>query len=229
MKLQNVVIEFSLVILTKGVFERCTPTGKETFSLLICLEATTCGTLNVSTLLETIWWKVWARALLSNAKSPLPVDVRRLKTFFFLSSLLIHLEEGFFLGEEGGYYQMYCLLVVGPITWGEGLISFVSFGTSFLFCTWRVCVFLSADKYSVGQQQEISLEIKPTSHTGLLLSSWNAKGDYIVLEMSNGNVSNVLGRCDAFNLNWSKLWCKVNPSKVGSLYISGKLPTYPSP
>lgn len=45
-----------------------------------------------------------------------------------------------------------------------------------------------ADKYSVGQQQEISLEIKPTSHTGLLLSSWNAKGDYIVLEMSNGNI-----------------------------------------
>ena len=58
-----------------------------------------------------------------------------LKNFFFLSSLLIHLEEGFFLGEEGGYYQMYCLLVVGPITWEEGLISFVSFGTSFLFCT----------------------------------------------------------------------------------------------
>ena len=83
MKLQNVVIEFSLVILTKGVFERCTPTGKETFSLLICLEATTFGTLNVSTLLETIWRKVWARALLSNAKSPFPVDVRRLKTFFF--------------------------------------------------------------------------------------------------------------------------------------------------
>ena len=85
---------------------------------------------------------------------------------------------------------------------------------------------MSADKYSVGQQQEISLEIKPTSHTGLLLSSWNAKGDYIVLEMSSGNVSNVLGRCDAFNLNWSKLWCKVNPSKVGSFCVSGKLPTY---
>ena len=59
------------------------------------LEATTFGTLNVSTLLETIWRKVWARSLLSNTKSPLPVDGRRLKTFF-LSSLLIHLEEGFF-------------------------------------------------------------------------------------------------------------------------------------
>ena len=68
------------------------PTGKETFSLLIRLEATTFGTLNVSTLLETIWRKVWARLL---PKSPLPVDVRRLTTSF-LSSLLIHLEEGFF-------------------------------------------------------------------------------------------------------------------------------------
>ena len=80
------------MILTKGVFERRTPTGRETFSLLIRLEATTYGTLNVSTLLETIWRKVWARLL---PKSPLPVDVRRLTTFF-LSSLLIHLEEGFF-------------------------------------------------------------------------------------------------------------------------------------
>ena len=112
---------------------------------------------------------------------------------------------------------------------GGGAYKFCQFWyfVPFLYLT---CLrFLSADKYSVGQRQEISLEIKPTSHTGLLLSSWNAKGDYIVLEMSNGNVSNVLGRCDAFNLNWSKLWCKVNPSKVGSLYVSGKLPTYPSP
>ena len=34
----------------------------------------------------------------------------------------------------------------------------------------------------------ISLEIKPTSHTGLLLSSSSTKGDYIVLEMIRGNV-----------------------------------------
>ena len=33
------------------------------------------------------------------------------------------------------------------------------------------------------------LEIKPTSHTGVLLSSSSAKGDYIVLEMIRGNVS----------------------------------------
>ena len=90
------------MILTKGVFERCTPTGKETFSLLICLEATTCGTLNVSTLLETIWWKVWARALLSNAKSPLPVDVLRLKTFFFKLTFNTFRGGIFFRGGGGG-------------------------------------------------------------------------------------------------------------------------------
>ena len=65
------------------------------------LEATTCRTLNVSTLLETIWWKVWARALLSNAKSPLPVDVRRLKTFFFKLTFNTF-RGGLFLGEGGG-------------------------------------------------------------------------------------------------------------------------------
>ena len=99
------------------------------------LEATTFGTLNVSTLLETIWRKVWARSLLSNTKSPLLVDGRRLKTFFFKLTFNTFRGGLFFRGGGGGYYQMYCLLVVGPITCGEGLISFVSFGTSFLFCT----------------------------------------------------------------------------------------------
>ena len=61
-------------------------------------------------------------------------------------------------------------------------------------------LFLSADQYLVGKEQEISLEIKPTTHTGLLLSSWrHGNGpDYIVLEMSSGNVSSKL----PFNLNW---------------------------
>ena len=112
--------------------------------------------------------------------------------------------------------------------WG-GAYKFCQFWyfVPFLYLT---CLrFLPADKYSVGLRKEISLEIKPTSHTGLLLSSWNAKGDYIVLEMSNGNVSNVLGRCDAFNLNWSKLWCKVNPSKVGSIIRSWETAHLPLP
>lgn len=45
-----------------------------------------------------------------------------------------------------------------------------------------------ADTYTVGMDEEISMEIKPTSHTGLLLSSSNVKGDYIVLEIIRGNV-----------------------------------------
>lgn len=47
----------------------------------------------------------------------------------------------------------------------------------------------SGESYTVGQTEDISLEIKPTSHTGLLLSSSNKKGDYIVLEMIRGDVS----------------------------------------
>ncbi|XP_073239913.1 laminin subunit alpha-4-like [Porites lutea] len=47
-----------------------------------------------------------------------------------------------------------------------------------------------ADQYQVGEKEEISLEIKPTTHTGLLLSAWGHGNspDYIVLEMSNGNI-----------------------------------------
>ena len=62
--------------------------------------------------------------------------------------------------------------------------------------------FLSADDYTVGEQQKISLEIKPTNHTGLLLSSWNHgdRPDYIVLEMFRGNVSRLICRCNAFQL-----------------------------
>ena len=58
-------------------------------------------------------------------------------------------------------------------------------------------LFLSADKYTFGIFEYISLEIKPTTHTGLLLSSWRQGNapDYIVLEMSSGNVSSKLLCC----------------------------------
>ncbi|KAJ7391938.1 hypothetical protein OS493_016243 [Desmophyllum pertusum] len=42
--------------------------------------------------------------------------------------------------------------------------------------------------HSVGTYEEITLEIKPTSHTGVLLSSSSRKGDYIALEMIRGNI-----------------------------------------
>ena len=61
-----------------------------------------------------------------------------------------------------------------------------------LFCFDYVmlrCFVCSAKGYTVGQEEIIMLEIKPTSHTGVLLSSSSTKGDYIVLEMIDGNVS----------------------------------------
>ena len=82
------------------------------------LEATTCRTLNVSTLLETIWWKVWARALLSNAKSPLPVDVRRLKTFFFFKLTFNTFRGGLFFRGGGGLLSN--VLFTGSWTYNLG-------------------------------------------------------------------------------------------------------------
>ena len=67
--------------------------------------------------------------------------------------------------------------------------------------------FLSADRYNVEEKEEISLEIKPTTHTGLLLSAWGpgTSPDYIVLEMSSGNVSSkLLCRCNAVQLGLVK-------------------------
>ena len=57
------------------------------------------------------------------------------------------------------------------------------------FTLWLVCP--SGKGYTVGVTEKITLEIKPTSHTGLLLSSSSKKGDYIVLEMIRGDVSNL--------------------------------------
>ena len=41
----------------------------------------------------------------------------------------------------------------------------------------------------MGVIEEITLEVKPTSQTGLLLSSSSPKQDYIVLELIGGDVS----------------------------------------
>ena len=51
----------------KGVFERRTPTGREAFSVLLCLDDTKFGLLSVFTLLEMICLKVWAKPQLKNA------------------------------------------------------------------------------------------------------------------------------------------------------------------
>ena len=52
-----------------------------------------------------------------------------------------------------------------------------------------VLVYSIAAGYIVGNDEVITLEIKPTSHSGVLLSSSSINGDYIVLEMIRGNVT----------------------------------------
>ena len=66
--------------LSKGVFERRTATGNETFSLFTRLGATAFVILSVVTRVETIYLKIKAHPLLKNEKRPLPVAVRRPKT-----------------------------------------------------------------------------------------------------------------------------------------------------
>ena len=66
--------------LSKDVFERRTSTGSEAFSLFICLDANKLVLLSFFSLLKTIYPRVSTKPLLNDAKSPLPVDVRRSKT-----------------------------------------------------------------------------------------------------------------------------------------------------
>ena len=66
--------------LSKGVFERRTATGNETFSLFTRLGATTFVILSVLTRIETIYFKMRAHPLPKNEKRTLPVAARRSKT-----------------------------------------------------------------------------------------------------------------------------------------------------
>ena len=66
--------------LSKGVFERRTATGNETFSLFTRLGATAFVILSVFTLIETIYLKIRAHPLAKDEKRPPPVAVRRSKT-----------------------------------------------------------------------------------------------------------------------------------------------------
>ena len=66
--------------LSKDVFEPRTPTGSEAFSLFICLDANKLVLLSFFSLLKTIYPRVSTKPLPNDAKSPLPVDVRRSTT-----------------------------------------------------------------------------------------------------------------------------------------------------
>ena len=66
--------------LSSDVFERCTSTGSEVFSLLTCLDDIKFVFLSFFTVIEAIWLKICAKPPSKNEKRPLPVDVRRSKT-----------------------------------------------------------------------------------------------------------------------------------------------------
>ena len=76
--------------LSKDVFERRTSPGSEAFFLFICLDAIKFSLLTFFSLLKTIYPRVLTKPLPNDAKSPLPVDVRRSKRCC-LSSLVIPL------------------------------------------------------------------------------------------------------------------------------------------
>ena len=66
--------------LRKDVLERRTSTGSELFSLLVCLDANKIVLLSFFSPIKTIYSRVSTKPLPNDAKSPLPVDVRRSKT-----------------------------------------------------------------------------------------------------------------------------------------------------
>ena len=71
-------LDSSLAILRE--LKRCTSTGSEAFSLFICLDANKFVLLSFFSLIKTIYPRVSTKPLPNDAKSPLPVDVRRSKT-----------------------------------------------------------------------------------------------------------------------------------------------------
>ena len=66
--------------LSKDVFEGRTSTGSEPFSLFICLDANKFVLLSFFSLMKRIYPRVSNKPLPSDAKGPLPVDVRRSTT-----------------------------------------------------------------------------------------------------------------------------------------------------
>ena len=78
-KIDGVVL-ITIANLSKDVFERRTLTGSGAFFLFICLDAIKFSLQTFFSLLKTIYPRVLTKPLLNDAKSPLPVDVRRSKT-----------------------------------------------------------------------------------------------------------------------------------------------------
>ena len=66
--------------LSRDVFERRTSTGSEAFFSFIRLDSNKFVLLSFFSLIKTICPRLWTNPLPNDAKSPLPVDVRRSKT-----------------------------------------------------------------------------------------------------------------------------------------------------
>ena len=96
-------LDSSLAILRE--LKRCTSTGSEAFSLFICLDANKFVLLSFFSLIKTIYPRVSTKPLPSDAKSPLPVDVRRSKT------LLLKLRNDWFPGLSWVYLVILCFWV----------------------------------------------------------------------------------------------------------------------
>ena len=87
--------------LSKDVFERRTSTGSEAFSLLICLDANKFVLLSFFSLIKTIYTRVSTEPLPNDAKSPLPVDVRRSKTLLLKLPILSE-------GKGASIHRLHC-------------------------------------------------------------------------------------------------------------------------
>ena len=108
--------------LSKDVFERCTLTGSEGFSLTICLDAKKFVLLRFFSLIRTIYLRVSTKPPPNDAKRPLPVDVRHSKTL--LLKLPITLPFTVWLNQTINKNHSHCqvywqpqLTASHPVTW----------------------------------------------------------------------------------------------------------------
>ena len=53
------------------------------------------------------------------------------------------------------------------------------------------CVFTD-EQFKVGLDLDITLEIKPRSLSGVIMSVFSSRGDYLVIQMQDGNVRTIV-------------------------------------
>ena len=80
--------KYNIRELKQGRFWGTYVNRKWDLSLFICLDTNKFVLLSFSSLIKTIYLRVWTNPLPNDAKSPFPVDVRRSKTLLLISSLI---------------------------------------------------------------------------------------------------------------------------------------------